>query len=546
MARKAQGKDRSQPTGDNPSGYQEDVLTRARSACAEKTHWQTIYDDATRFAIPMRNPGGEGNRREFGAEVMDMTAMDSTMHFAGQLQQGLFPPGQPPGHLTPGVFVRNRLPESELEVFGRKLREVEGDFHPYFMTGDFDSAVHEMCIDLSLGTGALLVHPGSHMNQPLRFACIPLKELAIEVDLFGDPTLISWKRRLKKRAIRQAMPKAKFPDNYGESGDDGYDVLEQIFYRKSLGQWGYSWGYMCVVQEGKHIAGNAWHRYRRIATPRYYRVSGEAYGRGPLLFALPSIKTLNKAHELAFRAAAIQMLGIWGYRATGTFNPETISLDAGAFWPMQSTGGMLGADVSRLDAASGSLSVAELIIGDMKDQIRSALLDERLKPQRGTPASASEIAARIRQKGDVTIGAFGRLVRETAPVIIPAAIDILNEKRLMSFKGANQINELMIGLEVRSPMAAALNAQRVQQAIEYFEMVAAVDPENIDYHVNREALLMGLSELMQINPDWKPTGDQKKQIKQAQEAAQAAMIAMQMAQAAQGGGGAEGALEAAA
>jgi hypothetical protein len=45
-----------------------------------------------------------------------------------------------------------------------------------------------------------------------------------------------------------------------------------------------------------------------------------------VLFALPTIKTVNKAQELTLKAAAIQLLGIWGFRAGGTFNPDTVRL----------------------------------------------------------------------------------------------------------------------------------------------------------------------------------------------------------------------------
>jgi hypothetical protein len=520
------------PAG-TPTSEQAGLITRAQRVWSEKSHWDRLYNEAVRFAIPMRSPGGIHNPQEDGAEVMDMTSTESTIHFAGQLKEQLYPSGQPPANLVPGPLIKANFPPNEVDAFGEHLRGVQNSLHPYFQTGDFDMAAHEMCIELAFGTGAMLVHPGNHRNRPLRFASIPFSEYAVECDLFGDVTLMSWRRQMSRRAIQQAFPKGSFPDGYGDDGTST-DRIEQIFWSQDMGLYGQRWGFLVVVQNSQHVVLQADHRSRRIALPRYYRVSGESYGRGPLMLALPSIKTLNMAQELAFRSAAISMLGIWGFRAGSTFEPESVSLDAGAFWPMQSTGGMLGADVSRLDSATGNLNVAQLVIEDLKDQIRMALLDERLKPQRGTPASASEIAARMQQKADTNIGAFGRLVRETLPVIIPAAIDILTERNLMAFNG--QVDELLIGLEVRSPMAAALNANRVSQAMSYFELCAAVDGENVDQHVKREALLQGVGELMQIDPEWVPNAKEREEIKEAKQAAQAAAMAMSMA----GGDGGEG------
>jgi len=46
--------------------------------------------------------------------------------------------------------------------------------------------------------------------------------------------------------------------------------------------------------------------YRRLKTSpwvvsRYMKVAGEIYGRGPLITALPDIKTLNKVKELVLK-----------------------------------------------------------------------------------------------------------------------------------------------------------------------------------------------------------------------------------------------------
>ena len=53
------------------------------------------------------------------------------------------------------------------------------------------------------------------------------------------------------------------------------------------------------------------------------RLFGFATGEERAWFALPTVKTQNKAQELALKAFAIQMLGIWAYRSGGTLNPDT-------------------------------------------------------------------------------------------------------------------------------------------------------------------------------------------------------------------------------
>jgi hypothetical protein len=196
-------------------------------------------------------------------------------------------------------------------------------------------------------------------------------------------------------------------------------------------QPGGGWHFIAVIDKMESEIVHERMRTQPIAVPRYYRIPGEAYGRGTALTAMPSIKTLNKAQELALKSAAIRMLGIWAYRAGGTFNPNTVRMGPGEFWPMQSTGGILGPDVSRLDAASGDLNVANLVIEGLQGQVKTAMNDTRLPDYQGTPKSASEITGYLQQSSEIHIGADGRLISEIMPVIVPRAAEILYEQRFL-------------------------------------------------------------------------------------------------------------------
>ncbi|WP_196301745.1 hypothetical protein, partial [Streptococcus pneumoniae] len=79
------------------------------------------------------------------------------------------------------------------------------------------------------------------------------------------------------------------------------------------------------------------------------------------------------AVELTLKAAAIQMLGIWGYRPGGAFNPDTARLAPGAFWPMSSTGGVMGPEVARVDTAAGRVDVGQLISSELRLQVQAAM-----------------------------------------------------------------------------------------------------------------------------------------------------------------------------
>lgn len=501
------------------------VCSKADQAWGGRGGWSALYEEAYRYAVPMRRPGGNG----FGGleldHLFDMTAPTSAMHFAGNLQRDLFPSGQPTFEIRTGPVAAMALKKQEVESYNRVLAKQTSLLHPFFLAGDFDTAIHETCIDLAVGTGALLPLKGTSDN-PLVFAAIPFDQIALLVDRIGQPMFVSWKQPMTYDQLLEAFPKGHFPkdfrDRHKNKGNTNLTVF-QDFYLDPKGRQ-HGWHFVAYVQGENEFIDHEQYRSQPIAIPRYYRVPGEAYGRGVVLSALPSIRTVNKAQEIALKSAAIQMLGIWGYRSGGTFNPDTVRIGAGEMWAMQSTGGVLGPDVQRLDAG-GRQDVASMLIGNYQDQIREAMLDTRLPDYQGTPRSAGEMAARLRQRADVHIGAFGRLVREIMPVIVPRSVEILHGFKLLS-QVPMQLDQLLYSISVQSPMAAALNADRLASIANYLEFVGAIaGPEQVELYANLDAVMAKVADGLQVEKDLIPDEQQKAaKLKEIQERKTAQML----------------------
>ncbi|MBO6930723.1 MAG: hypothetical protein JJ856_14205 [Roseibium sp.] len=501
------------------------IKKRSSDAWSRRANWDDVVGDAYDFVIPNRRPGGSGRSPRVSNLLFDMTGPSAAMHFAGNLQRDLFPSGQPTFTLETGPVAKMALPEKQVTAYNRFLEKVAKMIHPFFLAGDWDTAVHETCIDLSVGTGAILPLKGTS-NDPIIFASIPIDQIAVLVDMAGRVIYVSWKQSFTYDQIIEAFPKGKFPEGFKEkarSQPSATVELFQDFYQKPGGRRA-GWKFIAYVNDSVEPIDQEDYKTQPIAVPRYYRVPGEAMGRGVVLTALPTIKTVNKAQEIALKSAAIQMLGIWGYRSGGTFNPDTVRLGAGEFWAMQSTGGILGPDVQRMDPAGGRMDVSKLLIGNLQDQIREAMLDTRLPEYQGTPKAASEIAARLRQRADVHIGAFGRLVREIMPVIVPRVAEIL-----FDFKHLTQlpmtIDELLVSIKVQSPMAAALNADRLAAIANYIEFVGAVaGPEQTELYVNMDKVLERVGDGLQIDKDLIPDENEKAAIEKKIQGRQNAQL----------------------
>ena len=494
------------------------IRERSTKAWSQRSAWTGIYQDAYDYVLPQRMPGGAGRKKNSPDRLFDMTGPMSAMFFAGSLQRDLFPAGQPTFQLETGPIAAMNLSKSDKDKYDRYLEGTASLIHPFFLAGDFDTAIHEMCIDLAIGTGAIIPVKGNS-RDPVQFVCIPFDQLAIQTDGFGRVRYVSWKQNFERQQLLELFPEGKWPEGFENdakvSGTQEVELIQDFY----VDPGGYGWHYCAYMLKSVEPIKTEVTLTQPIAVPRYYRVPGEAYGRGVVLTALPSIKTLNKAQELALKSAAIQMLGIWGYRAGGTFNPDTVRLGPGEMWAMQSTGGVLGPDVQRLDPASGRMDVAKMLIGDLQQQIKGAMFDTRLPEYSGTPKSASEIAGLMKQKSDIHIGAFGRLINEIMPVIVPRVAEILYDLKILS-NLPTRIDNLLVSIKVRSPMAAALNADRLAAIANYLQMVASMaGPQAVQIYANMDKIIERVGSGLQIDKELIPTEDERKKIQDDMEKA---------------------------
>lgn len=491
--------------------------------------WDSLYQEAYDYVLPNRMPGGQGKTKKPAQLIFDMTGPNSAMHFAGELQRQMFPVSTPFTFET-GPLVAQQLQPRQKDAWDKKLNGVAQFVYPFFKTGEFDNCLYEACTDLGIGTGVVLPMRGPSMDEPLRFVCIPQGEVAIGQDAWNRVNFVSWKRcNIGREAIIEAWPRGSYTQEFRNTArQKPYDEVTvfQDFYRLPDGRWRFC-AYLekSAAQADIGFIAEETYRTQPVAVMRFYRWPGEAYGRGPILFALPTIKTVNKAQELTLKAAAIQLLGIWGYRAGGTFNPDTVRVGPGEFWPMMSTGGVLGPDVARLDPAAGRLDVARLVISGGQSQIREALLDTRIHDDGGTPASASEMALVAGQNAKVHVGAYGRLNTEGVGVIVPRAMEILAEWRilpnLMSF------NELMTTMYINSPMLQQLKADELNASINYYRLALEITgtAQGAARYVSIDRLLEHARRRLLVPPDVVPTEAEIKAAEQQAAGEQVAAVA---------------------
>lgn len=493
---------------------------RRDKATAIRSEFQPLLDDAYKYAIPYRKDSSEGRGAERVNEVFDHTAIVSAFRFAGKLQQDLAPPGETFFKIEPGPLVRDEKTKESLATELSGIRDVVAGA---LLDGEWDNAFAEMALDLSAGTGALLILEGEG-DKLARFLCAPLSEILLESGGYGDVTGIFWKKKWSVRAIREAWPRAKFgtklTDYERNAPETEIDLYQDTVWDAQKKRWRHTvW---CDDQESA-IAEKAY-RTCPWLTPRYFKVSGETYGRGPVMLAMPTIRTLNTAQRYTLQAAAIAMIGIYAAIDDGVFNPDQSPILPGVFWKVARNGGTLGPSVTRFP--DPRIDLSNLVLNDLRMGVQAAMMDQSLPPDGAAVRSATEILERVKRLASDHIGAFGRLVAEIIVPLVRRLIEVAYNRRVIQYQ--TPIDQLLVRISVSSPLAIAREASKVQKIVQWLEMVLALQPQKAHHIAKFADALAEVGRVMDVPGNLILSSDERKA---AEQADQATALALEFAKA---------------
>lgn len=493
---------------------------RRQVAQVERDQFQPLLDEAYDYAIPYRKGAGAktaGRGEKRVDRAFDQTAIVSAFRFAGKVQQDLWPAGQANFTLEPGPVAKATGNTDDLAAELQKIATVVGSF---FLDGSWDLAFHEMALDLSAGTGAMLMLDGDE-EQLARFESVPINELLLEG---GRKPGIFWSRCYPLREVDEMWPKGNLGEMakyLADKPEEEIEVHQDTVWDPKTRRWKFvAWSDKCGDQpiwESEYVAC-PW------LTPRYFRVPGETYGRGPVMLAMPTIKTLNTAAKLQLQAAAIAMLGIYTAIDDGVFNPAASPLEPGVFWKVGRNGGALGPTVSRFP--DPRLDLSNLVLSELRMGVQSTMMDQSLPADGAAVRSATEILERVKRLASDHLGAFGRLVQEIVIPAVKRAIEIAWRRNLIAQN--IPIDQLLIKVKVNSPMAIAREAERVQKIIQWLTIVLQFMGPQAGRVANIEAILAEAGRALGVPEELIANEEQREEFDKRQAAMAAAALAAKM------------------
>ena len=459
----------------------EQLVSRSKSAGAIKKQWESMLRDAYEFAMPMRNlyssaaPGQQKMER-----VFDSTAINSVQNFASIIQQGVTPPFQEFLDFLPG----SEIPEEQHEEARKILKQAQKTFFEFVHDSNFDLAIAEFNQDLATGTAAMLVLEGDD-NHPLNHIAVPNAQISLDEGPYGSVDGVFREHDKPLRVIPlewpdiQAKAKAdleqKIKDNPGQTGH----LLEGTYYNQESDTYCYQVVLLGTGDqgEGQPETGKAGHSKPMILVERemdehpwiitrWVKVAGEVFGRGPLLFALPDIKTLNKTKEFVLQRASFDVAGMWEAVDDGVMNPDTVEVFPGAIIPVAASGNL------RPLAPASNMDVSQFVLADLQIAVKKALLDESLPSEAGPVRSPTEILERIKELQQRTGTPLARYMSEFLKPWANRCLSILFKKGLMESK--LKIDGNLIKAKPTSPLAQQQGLEEIQDLLRFLEITQSL------------------------------------------------------------------------
>lgn len=452
-----------------------DILKRHEIAQRRKDNWRQVYEDCYEFALPQRNlydgyyEGGGAPGQNKMTRVFDSTAINATQRFANRIQAGLFPPYGRWCRLEPGPEIpemRKLEVQNALDMYAEKMFSV-------LRQSNFDLAMGEFLMDLAVGTAVMLVQPGDE-TTPIRFTAVPQYLVAFEEGAHGKVDNVYRRMRIKAEAISQHWPDAEIPDRLARMIEtkptDEIELIEATLYDMERGDYCYH----VIWPEGteellmRRMKSSPW------IVARYMKVAGEVYGRGPLVTAIPDIKTLNKTLELLLKNASLSIAGVYTAADDGVLNPQTIRIRPGAIIPVARNGGPQGESLKMLPR-SGDFNVSQIVINDLRMNIKKIMLDDTLPPDNMSARSATEIAERMKELAQNLGSAFGRLINETMVPLVGRILYVMDERGMIEMP--LRVNGLEVKVQPVSPIAQAQNMGDIEKIMQWVQLSSALGPE---------------------------------------------------------------------
>ena len=368
-----------------------------RRAIDARAPWVNRWDVARRYTMPTSD--------EDVATLFDSTAADAVDNLAASMYSLITPPESLWMTLAPES---DESPNAEVATAA---------FRAHLNDSNFYTTIHQCYMDLVVcGTACLFMSENPiGASSAFSFTAIPMYDIAILPNAIFHTT-----------SMRACDVATRFPQ-----WTPPKDIRDKIAHDPELPlklvQSLVGTDFVAWLDVGGDIENNIVSTGTFETNPyiifRWSLASGELYGRSPVMRALPDIKTANKVVELVLKNATIAVSGIWQADDDGVINLGNINLTPGAIIPKA-----VGSSGLTPLASGADFDVSQLVLKDLRERIRHALLADRLGLLSDKEMTATEILARNADMMRILGATYGRLLHEFIRPLVDRGLQILSRR----------------------------------------------------------------------------------------------------------------------
>lgn len=486
------------------------LLRRFERARQKRTNWEQTYEECYEYALPSKTSFfNQAEGRERTEKIFDETAVVGVQEFASRLQAGIVPNFARWSDLVAG----GEVPDDEKQAVNEALDKVTEYLFEIIQNSNFSQETNECFLDLALGTACMHVEEGDALN-PLVFSAIPLPQLYLDSGPDDQIDTIFRTRQMKTSNLVAAYRRAVLPREISIAASRGEEQMHTVVegcYRVYDSDSTEKYQHRVFLPKEKVMLASKDHMGEG-SSPfipfRWAKAAGEVWGRGPLFNALPAIKVCNLVVQLILENAQMAISGIYTAEDDGVVNVDTIRLIPGTVIPVAP-----GSRGLQAIGAPGNFDVAQLVLTDMRQNIKRALYNDMLgNPNRGTPMSATEVTERMADLSRQIGAAFGRLQAEFVAKVLRRCLFILRRRGLIQLP---TINGRMVKVRSTSPLAQAQAYQDIQSVDRWVELVGArLGPQLVNLFVNGDEVASYMAEKFGVPGKLLRSGEERGQMLQ--------------------------------
>lgn len=380
---------------------QNDLEKMYRRALDARAPWLNRWDAAMRYTMPTDDTDA--------ATLFDATAADAVDNLAASIYSLMTPPESLWISLVPES---DASPDADIATAALRANLNDSNFY---------TTIHQCYLDLViLGTACLfMAETPIGASSAFSFTAVPMRDIAIL------PGAVFHTATMPAHEVLEKYPTWTPPA----------DVADQIKHDPAtplrLVQSLVGTEFTAWLDVGGNLENNIVARGTFETNPyiifRWSVLSGEQYGRGPVLRALPDIKTANKVVELVLKNATIAVSGIWQADDDGVINLNNINLTPGAIIPKA-----VGSSGLTPLSSGADFDVSQIILKDLRERIRHALLADRLGLLSEKEMTATEIMARNSDMMRILGATYGRLLHEFIRPLTDRGLQILSRRGVIA------------------------------------------------------------------------------------------------------------------